>query len=61
MITILSRSYRCAATDGVLLAPAIHIWSCHEKRLDKKVENDVSVFIRRCNDPVVADMGFFMA
>ena len=59
MITILSRSYRCAATDGILLAPAMRIWSRHEKRLDKKVENDVSVFIRRCNDPVVADIPRF--
>ena len=25
MITILSRSYRCAATDGILLAPAMRI------------------------------------
>lgn len=45
IITILSKNYRCAATDGVLIAPTMNIWSCHEKRLDKKVENDVSDFM----------------
>lgn len=59
IITILSKSYRCAATDGVLIAPTMNIWSCHEKRLDKKVESDVSVFILHCNSPAVVNIPRF--
>ena len=59
IITILSKSYRCAATDGVLIAPTMNIWFCHEKRLDKKVEHDVSAFIRHCNDPIIANIPRF--
>lgn len=59
IITILSRSYRCAAVDGILIAPSMKIWFSHEKRLDKKVENDVSTFVRNCNSPAVADIPRF--
>ncbi|MEM1485142.1 EFR1 family ferrodoxin [Oscillospiraceae bacterium PP1C4] len=44
IITILSKSYRCAAADGVLIAPFINIWFCHEKMLDKKVQRDTFEF-----------------
>lgn len=59
IIPILSKSYRCAATDGVLIAPNMNIWSCHEKQLDKRVESDVSTFIRLCNSPIFANIPRF--
>lgn len=59
IITILSKSYRCSATDGILLAPNMNIWFCHEKRLDKKVENDVSTFVIHCNRPIIANIPHF--
>lgn len=59
IIPILSKSYRCAATDGVLIAPTMNIWSCHEKRLEKKVENDVSTFIKYCNNPTIVNIPRF--
>ena len=37
----------------------MNIWFCHEKRLDKKVEHDVSAFIRHCNDPIIANIPRF--
>ena len=58
MITILSRSYRCVATDGIYLHP-LCVYGHAMKTIRQKVENDVSVFIRRCNDPVVADIPRF--
>lgn len=59
IITILSNSYRCAATDGILIAPNMNVWYCHEKRLNKKVENDVSTFIGYCNRPIIANIPRF--
>lgn len=41
IMPVLSRSYRCTATDGVLLAPYIKSFWTFEKRLDKKIEKDV--------------------
>lgn len=45
IIPILCKSYRCAATDGTLIAPFINIWFHHEKNLDRKVKNDVCNFV----------------
>ena len=59
IVTILSKSYRCSATDGTLLIPHMNMWFCHEKRLDDKVENDVSTFIRYCNRPIIANIPRF--
>lgn len=59
MITVLSRSYRCAATDGTLIAPSMNLWFSHEKRLEEKVEKDVSTFIGHCNSPVIANIPRF--
>lgn len=59
MIPILSKCYRCAATDGILIAPSMNIWSCHEKRLDKKVESDVSTFIKHGTYPTIANIPRF--
>lgn len=37
----------------------MNMWFCHEKRLDDKVENDVSTFIRYCNRPIIANIPRF--
>lgn len=50
IMTILNKSYRCAATDGILIAPAMKIWYSYEKQLDKRLENDINAFIRYCNN-----------
>lgn len=52
MIPIMSRSYRCAATDGSLIAPCMKVWFRHEKDLDKKILCDVDEFIRRLDKPI---------
>lgn len=41
IIPVLFQSYRCAATDGVLLAPKIKMLYSYEKGLIKKIEYDV--------------------
>lgn len=45
LIPIINRSYRCASTDGILIAPFMKIWFSHEKGLNKKIENDISDFL----------------
>lgn len=42
---ILCKTYRCSATDGILLAPSMHIWSKPEKNLDEKLYDDSLAFI----------------
>lgn len=59
MIPILSKRYCCAATDGILIAPTMNIWFCHEKDLDKKIENDVNDFLRQCNRSPIAKIPRF--
>ena len=59
IIPILSKSYRCAATDDVLIAPSMNIWSCHEKHLDKKIENDVNHFLKQCNSSIISNIPRF--
>lgn len=51
---ILSKSYRCSAADGTLIAPFMNIWFRHEKRLDEKIQNNVRDFVKLQNQPLVA-------
>lgn len=53
VIPVIVKSYRCAATDGMLIAPSMKVWFRHEKKLDKKVRNDVNDFTRLLSKPVV--------
>lgn len=46
---IYSKSYRCAATDGILLTPFMNIWFRHEKNLDSKIIKDCRSFINLLN------------
>ena len=47
LVPILSASYRCAATDGTLLAPYMRIWFRHEKNLDSKIICSTEEFWQR--------------
>lgn len=49
MLPVLTRSYRCAATDGVLMAPFMNIWFKHERKLYEKITIDTSSFIKQRN------------
>lgn len=49
IMPILSKSYRCAATDGILIVPSMKIWVHHEKNLDKKIEKDVVSFYNKAS------------
>lgn len=40
IIPILCRSYRCSATDGILLAPFMSFWFQQEKNLHEKITRD---------------------
>lgn len=53
IIPMMSRSYRCAATDGSLIAPFMNFWFRHEIGLDEKVLYDVYEFIRLLVKPIV--------
>lgn len=59
IIPILSKSYRCAATDGALIAPFMNIWFHHEKNLDEKVKKDVCHFVALLNRVVNANIPRF--
>ncbi len=52
LICIHHRSYHCAATDGVLIAPRMECWYRHEKNLADKVREDTEWFLQRCKLPV---------
>ncbi len=45
IIPVLSQSYRCAATDGVLVAPFIKALFTYEKKLVNKIESDTERII----------------
>lgn len=56
IIPIICKSYRCAATDGSLIAPFMKLWFRHEKNLDRKVKNDVCNFLELLIRPVKANI-----
>lgn len=37
-------SYRCAATDGILIAPFMNCWFESEKNIEQKIKNDFDLF-----------------
>lgn len=51
IIPIMSKSYRCAATDGILIAPYMGVWFKHEKNLEKKVISDIAHYIELLKKP----------
>lgn len=44
LIPVHTASYRCAATDGVLLAPYLSFFKKAEKNLEQKIDKDIKVF-----------------
>ena len=56
IIPIHSASYRCSATDGMLLAPFMKWWFENEKNLQGKIKNDFSIFISKLKSHSKADI-----
>ncbi len=56
IIPIHSASYRCSATDGILLAPFMECWFKNEKDLPSKIKTDFSTFICRLKSHSKADI-----
>lgn len=46
IIPIRTASYRCAATDGILLVPFMSCWFKCEKDIKKKIRKDIDLFIQ---------------
>lgn len=51
IIPVHTASYRCSATDGMLLAPMMDCWFRSEKNLQSKIEKDFSAFISKLASP----------
>jgi ferredoxin/flavodoxin len=47
MIPIINKSYRCSATDGMLLAPNIKLFRKPEKNLEGKINRDCIEFVHK--------------
>lgn len=52
MTPIINKSYRCSATDGMLLVPFIKFLCLDEKNLHKKVEKDCFEFMKLLKEPL---------
>lgn len=52
IISMINRSYRCMATDGILLAPKMKVWFHDEKHLSDKVERDTAQFLANMKEPL---------
>ena len=56
IIPIHSASYRCSATDGMLLAPFMECWFTNEKNLNEKIQKDLSSFMNKLRSHAKADI-----
>ena len=52
ILPIINKSYRCCATDGILLTPFMKYWFFDEKNLELKIIKDVSKFIELLKLPL---------
>lgn len=59
IIPILNKSYRCSATDGVLLAPFMKCWFSDEKNLNRKVRKDSLDFLEITTKPLKTNIPKF--
>ncbi|MBE6760580.1 MAG: flavodoxin family protein [Ruminococcaceae bacterium] len=50
IIPVAHASYRCAATDGILLTPRVKRWYGHEKHLQDRIKADTAEFLRRLSE-----------
>lgn len=44
IVSVMSSSYRCSATDAILMVPLINFFSRHEKKLWNKIKYDANKF-----------------
>ncbi len=56
IIPIHSASYRCSATDGILLTPFMECWFKNEKDLQSKIKTDFNIFIGKLKSHSKADI-----
>lgn len=56
IIPIHSASYRCSATDGILLTPFIEYWFKNERELLSKTRKDLRIFITRLKSHSKSDI-----
>ena len=56
IIPIHSASYRCPATDGILLTPSMKCWFESEKNLPHKIKEDVVTFIIKLKSHAKAEI-----
>lgn len=56
IVPIHSASYRCSATDGMLLTPFMDCWFKDEKDLQAKIKSDFSTFISKLKSHSRADI-----
>ncbi|MBR4096608.1 MAG: flavodoxin family protein, partial [Oscillospiraceae bacterium] len=47
IIAIHSASYRCPATDGIILTPSMKCWFKSEKNLPRRINEDINTFISK--------------
>lgn len=56
IISIINRSYRSPATDGILLAPYMKCWFSEERNLGQEVKNDSLKFMELIKRPLKIDI-----
>lgn len=56
IVPIAHASYRCAATDGILLMPRMKRWQRNEKNLRSRIQKDTERFLRRLSESAEPDV-----
>ncbi len=56
IIPIHYASYRCSATDGMLLTPFMDCWFKDEKNLQMKIKNDLNIFLNKLKSNSKSDI-----
>lgn len=56
IIPVAHASYRCSATDGILLAPWMKRWYENEKELPEKIKRAAEAYLRLLNNGAKQDM-----
>ncbi len=56
IVPVVHASYRCAATDGILLTPWMKRWYENEKNLRSRIQKDTERFLHRLSEGAKRDM-----
>lgn len=56
IMPITHASYRCAATDGILLAPGMKVWYGSENNIRSRIREDTGAFLRRLEENAACDI-----